>query len=69
MPVVVIANPKGGVGKSTMATNVAGYFASRGHATMLGDADLQHSSRLWLSLRPSDARPISTWQHPGRLDR
>ena len=62
MPVVVIANPKGGVGKSTMATNVAGYFASRGHATMLGDADRQQSTRLWLSLRPPTARPIATWE-------
>jgi chromosome partitioning protein len=62
MPVVVVANPKGGVGKSTLATNVAGYFASRGHAVMLGDADRQQSSQLWLGLRPSTARPISTWE-------
>jgi chromosome partitioning protein len=61
MPVVVVANPKGGVGKSTLATNVAGYFAAQGHAVMLGDADRQQSSRLWLKLRPPAARPISTW--------
>ena len=61
MPVVVVANPKGGVGKSTVATNIAGYFASRGHQVMLGDADRQQSSRLWLSLRPPEARPIASW--------
>lgn len=61
MPVVVIANPKGGVGKSTLATNVAGYFAARGHAVMLGDIDRQQSSRLWLGLRPEAARPIASW--------
>ena len=61
MPMVVIANPKGGVGKSTLATNVAGYFASQGHSVMLGDADRQQSSRLWLGLRPEAARPIATW--------
>ncbi len=62
MPVVVIANPKGGVGKSTLATNVAGYYASKGHAVMLGDADRQQSSRLWLGLRPAEVRHISTWE-------
>jgi chromosome partitioning protein len=62
MPVVVVANPKGGVGKSTLATNIAGYYASQGHAVMLGDADRQQSSQLWLRLRPPHARPISTWE-------
>jgi chromosome partitioning protein len=61
MPVVVVANPKGGVGKSTLSTNVAGYFASQGHSVMLGDADRQQSSALWLKLRPEAARPITTW--------
>lgn len=61
MPVIVVANPKGGVGKSTLSTNIAGYYASRGHSVMLGDADRQQSSRLWLGLRPAGARPISTW--------
>jgi len=61
MPVVVVANPKGGVGKSTISTHVAGYFASQGHAVMLGDADRQQSSRLWLNLRPVAARPIQAW--------
>ena len=61
MPVVVVANPKGGVGKTTVATNIAGYFASQGHQVMLGDADRQQSSRLWLRLRPPEARPIASW--------
>lgn len=61
MPVVVVANPKGGVGKSTLATNIAGYFASQGHGVMLGDVDRQQSSRLWLGLRPPAARPIQSW--------
>ena len=62
MPIVVVANPKGGVGKSTLSTNIAGYFASQGHAVLLGDADRQQSSRLWLQLRPEAARPIRTWE-------
>lgn len=62
MPIVVVANPKGGVGKSTLSTNIAGYYASRGHAVMLGDVDRQQSSRLWLGLRPPSARPIASWE-------
>jgi len=70
MPVVVVANPKGGVGKSTVATNIAGYFASRGHSVMLGDADRQESSRLWLRLRPAEARAIASWDvGEGRIAR
>ncbi len=65
MPVILVANPKGGVGKSTLATNIAGYFANRGHAVMLGDVDRQQSSRLWLGLRPAGARPIATWEASG----
>ena len=61
MPVIVVANPKGGVGQSTLSTNLAGYFASRGHAVLLGDIDRQHSARAWLDLRPPQAAPISTW--------
>ena len=62
MPVVAVANPKGGVGKSTIATNIAGYLVSRGHSVMLGDADRQQSSRLWLRLRPAQARAITSWE-------
>ena len=61
MPVVVVANPKGGVGKTTVATNIAGLFASQGHQVMLGDADRQQSSRLWLRLRPAEASAITSW--------
>jgi chromosome partitioning protein len=61
MPVIVIANPKGGVGKSTLATNVAGCLAAAGHAVMLGDVDRQQSSRQWLALRPTQLPKIHTW--------
>ena len=62
MPVIVVANPKGGVGKTTLSTNLAGYLASRGRAVMLGDVDRQQSSRTWLGLRPSGLPPITTWE-------
>lgn len=61
MPVIVVANPKGGVGKSTLATNLAGAFARQGFATMLGDTDRQQSSRRWLALRPPQVPAIRGW--------
>jgi chromosome partitioning protein len=57
----VVANPKGGVGKSTLATNLAGYFTFQGHNVMLGDVDVQQSSRSWLQLRSPTLPPISAW--------
>lgn len=66
MPVIVVANPKGGVGKTTLSTNLAGYLASRGHAVMLGDVDRQQSSRLWLSERPEGLPEIRTWEASDR---
>src|SRR6185295_11061377 len=62
MPVIVVANPKGGVGKSTLSTNIAGYLAAQGHKVMLGDVDRQQSSRTWLGLRPASAGPIAAWE-------
>ncbi|HRK57166.1 MAG TPA: ParA family protein [Burkholderiaceae bacterium] len=63
MPVVLIANPKGGVGKSTLSTNLAGYFARCGHATMLGDLDKQNSALNWLRLRSSVLPAIVSWDY------
>ncbi|MDP1791375.1 MAG: ParA family protein [Methylibium sp.] len=62
MPVIVVANPKGGVGKSTLSTNLAGYLARQGHSVMLGDVDRQQSARTWLGLRPATLPVITGWE-------
>jgi chromosome partitioning protein len=62
MPVIVVANPKGGVGKSTLSTQIAGWLASRGRAVTLGDLDRQQSSRQWLALRPAHLPAIAPWE-------
>ena len=61
MPVIVVANPKGGVGKSTLSTNIAGCLAAAGHTVMLGDVDRQQSARRWLLLRPPHLPAIRSW--------
>ena len=66
MLVIAVANPKGGVGKSTLATNLAGWLAHRGYAVMLGDTDRQHSSRQWLARRPPELPLIRGWDLEGR---
>jgi CO dehydrogenase nickel-insertion accessory protein CooC1 len=65
MLVIAVANPKGGVGKSTLATNLAGWLAHRGHAVMLGDTDRQHSSRQWLERRSPELPLIRGWDLEG----
>ncbi|MFT4171802.1 MAG: ParA family protein [Rhodocyclaceae bacterium] len=66
MKVYLVANPKGGAGKSTVATNLAGLLAQRGwqdgaSRVMLGDIDRQQSSRYWLARRPANVALIATW--------
>ena len=62
MPVIVVANPKGGAGKSTLATQIAGYLASIGRVVTLGDLDRQQSSRQWLAIRPAPLPKIAPWE-------
>lgn len=65
MPVILVANPKGGVGKSTLASNIAGFLAHRGHAVMLGDIDRQQSCARWLAQRPAALPGIQGWMIDG----
>jgi chromosome partitioning protein len=58
---IMIANPKGGVGKSTLAINLAGWLAKNGKRVMLGDIDRQQSSRSWLSIRSPGLPYIASW--------
>jgi chromosome partitioning protein len=59
MRAILIANPKGGSGKTTLATNLAGYLAKQNQRVVLWDLDQQKSSLNWLSLRSSELPSIS----------
>jgi chromosome partitioning protein len=58
MKTILIANPKGGCGKTTLSTNIAGYLANRGQRVALLDLDRQQSAALWLATRPENLPPI-----------
>lgn len=51
MKTILVASSKGGAGKTTLATNLAAYFALDGKRTVLVDADPQHSSTRWAERR------------------
>ena len=59
---IMVANPKGGCGKSTLATHLASWFARSDDVVYLGDLDRQQSSRFWLEQRPAFASRISHWE-------
>jgi chromosome partitioning protein len=58
---VLVVNPKGGCGKTTVATNLSGGLAARGGKVLLLDLDRQQSATTWLSMRPAHL------PHIGRL--
>ena len=55
---IMVMNAKGGCGKSTLATNIASWFATEGSKTVLADYDPQRTSLDWLAGRPADRPTI-----------
>ena len=55
MRTILVANIKGGCGKTTIATHLAAACAAAGHSTALADVDRQRSSLGWLARRPATA--------------
>ena len=51
MRVILVANPKGGSGKTTLSINLAGYLASQGQRVAMLDLDRQKSASQWLAIR------------------
>ena len=77
MRTVLIANRKGGVGKTLIAVNLAAALANRDQRVAIADADRQQSSAAWLARRPADVPRIRglDWsksstigEHPKKLD-
>jgi chromosome partitioning protein len=55
---LLVANPKGGCGKTTLSINLAAGLAHAGERVVLWDLDRQKSALEWLALRPPDLPPI-----------
>jgi chromosome partitioning protein len=55
---IVVLNPKGGSGKTTIAVNLAGYYALQGEQPVLMDYDPQGSAARWVKKRPPTQPPI-----------
>lgn len=59
MRAVMVANPKGGAGKTTLATNLSGHFANQGKKTTVCDLDRQQSALRWMAFRDAALPPIT----------
>ncbi len=58
MSIIVVANSKGGVGKSTLAVHLAAWLHGQGHSVTLADCDTQHSSSEWLQEAVPDVKAV-----------
>ncbi len=61
MYTILVANPKGGAGKSTLSTNIAGMLASTRQRVVIMDLDKQQSAINWLARRPAALPKIMSW--------
>lgn len=61
MYTILVANPKGGAGKSTLSTNIAGMLASSRQRVVIMDLDKQQSATNWLARRPALLPKIMSW--------
>jgi chromosome partitioning protein len=59
MKAILVANPKGGAGKTTLSINLAGWLASEGQTVSMLDMDRQKSATKWLSRRAESLPPIT----------
>ena len=72
MRTILVLNSKGGTGKTTIACNLASWYAMQGVKTALVDYDRQQSALDWLSLRPEDRpeiHPVEGTKASARLPR
>lgn len=72
MQSVMLLNPKGGSGKTTIATNLAAHYAGRRFTTTLFDHDAQGCSTRWLQVRDESRPPIhgvAAYQTPVAMTR
>ncbi|ADL56592.1 ParA family protein [Gallionella capsiferriformans] len=60
MKTILIANPKGGSGKTTLSVNIAGFLANQGQRVAMLDLDRQKSATQWVAARPTDLPEIVT---------
>ncbi|WP_371324782.1 ParA family protein [Dechloromonas sp. ZY10] len=64
---VLVANPKGGAGKTTLATNLSGYFANQGKTVTVCDLDRQQSSLRWMAFRHPDLPSVAGYYAGNQL--
>lgn len=67
--IIVIANSKGGVGKSTIAVHLAAWLHEQGHSVTLADCDTQHSSSEWAKEAIPDVKAVRLADPDEILDR